>query len=191
MKTLIIFFTLLLFFNLYACKKEVTNYKQSNKEKLLPILKKTKIKFKKESLICNGNQFNATECKNESIIINANISDIYFKINSKTYQYTSQLNIGLGHEFTLFSNNDEKIIVIDYFTENGHLYELFYADNLSLKFLGKKEFVIGEEDNGTQSFEIERINSEIILLNKNSDIAKFSINNSVKLNKKKMKIIWR
>lgn len=166
MKNLPNLFILLFFLNLISCNENnpKTKVLNSNSNTL------KSFDFKQEQLNCTGEQFNADECfdNEKKLSITFKKEEILFQYNNKAYPYSlKDINFDLGHETYLFSYGDEKIVLVDSFLENGHLFFAYYINAHSVKLLGKKEVIYNEEDdNSTYNFKVKKTDKEVsIFLN--------------------------
>lgn len=176
-------FSILLLTIFFSC-----NLKQENANKLgnFPI------DFKQEQLHCTGEKYDSNQCSdrdnNLSIFFNRNA--ILFTSNNKNYIDKSNSSSDLGNETFLFKNNDEKVILIDNFLENGHLFLIYYVNNNSIKFLGKKEITNTTDQNPNYSFRIEKRDTIIdIFLNTKLKNISFDIKKAIDLNINEIKEI--
>ncbi len=167
--------TLLFLFQLTGCRESDSNIKKDSNQKnygnTIKILKS--IIFHQEPLKCLGNQYSAFSCfdekKNLSISFSSDAKTISFLQNKNNYTHKLDNSFGdLGYQTYLFVNNKEEIILLDIFLENGHLYNVYYIDSISIKFLGKKEIVFNEEQGVSNNLKVQRKENTITILLKNS-----------------------
>ncbi|SEH36979.1 hypothetical protein [Chryseobacterium culicis] len=169
-------FSILLLTIFFSC-----NLKQENSNKLgnFPI------DFKQEQLNCTGQKYNSNQCsdRDNNLSISFNRNAILFTSNNKNYNDKSNSSSDLGYETFLFKNNDEKVILIDSFLENGHLFLIYYVNNNNIKFLGKKEITNTTDQNPNYSFRIEKRDNIIdIFLNTKLKNISFDIKKAIDLN---------
>lgn len=164
MKNLTNLFILLFFFNLLSCKEN--SPKQEKIDKLTTLYS---IDFKQEQLNCTGEKYSSNKCidKNKNLSISFDKNSILFTNNNKNYIDKLNNSSDLGYETFLFgSSNDEKIILIDNFLENGHLFLVYYVNNNNIKFLGKNEVINNTEENNAYNFKIKKTDDKVdIFLN--------------------------
>ncbi|MGV2449361.1 hypothetical protein [Chryseobacterium sp.] len=176
-------FSILLLTIFFSC-----NLKQENSNKLgnFPI------DFKQEQLNCTGEKYDSNQCsdRDNNLSISFNRNAILFTSNNKNYIDKSNSSSDLGYETFLFKNNDEKVILIDNFLENGHLFLIYYVNNNSIKFLGKKEITNTTDQNPNYSFRIEKRDTIIdIFLNPKLKNISFDIKRAIDLNINEIKKI--
>lgn len=181
MKNLTNLFILLFFFNLLSCKENRPKQEKIDKSKT-----SYSIDFKQEQLECTGEKYSSNKCidKNKKLSISFDKSSIVFIHNNRKYIHElNNLNSDLGYETFLFKNNDDKIILIDNFLENGHLFLVYYVNKNSIKFLGKNEIINTTEENDAYNFKIKKTDSKVdIFLNSQLGNFSFDLEKAINLN---------
>ncbi|MDW9381891.1 hypothetical protein [Chryseobacterium sp. JV558] len=179
-------FLILLLLIFFSCKENSLKQKSANKLETFPI------DFKQEQLNCTGEKYNSNQCsdRDNNLSISFNKNSILITSNNKNYIDESNNSSDLGYETFLFKNNDEKVILVDNFLENGHLFLVYYINNNSIKFLGKKEITNTTDQNPNYSFRIEKRDTIIdMFLNKKLKNISFDITKAIDLHINEIKKI--
>ena len=175
----------LLFFTTLSCKENNSEKKVDNnfeKQSLDTLIVQKTLQYVSIPLECVGEQYAATKCYNKinKTKISFTKQSINLTFNNVAFE-NEQLNLPteLGYQTVLFDNSVDKIILIDFFLENGSmLYAYFYHGN-KLKFLGKKEITFNEEEN-TKKFKVDQLDDEIIIsISKNVQNINFNLSDAV------------
>lgn len=187
MKNIVNFFLLFFFFSTFSCKEENSVSKGNNFEQkeVDTINHKKNLQYKPIALKCMGEEYSAIKCfdEKEKTVISFSKESIVFIIQESKFRY-DELNIPmeLGCQTHLFENGRNKIIIIDFFLENGSVIYAYYFDKNELKFLEKKEIVINEEVN-PKILNVEQIDDVLIVsVAKNIKNVHFKFSDAVKLN---------
>ena len=178
---------LLLCLTSFSCKENNTNLKQISNFENQSVdtlnLNKT-LKYKSIFLKCVGEQYSASTCynENEKIKISFSKESIDFSFNNIAFR-NDQLNIpdDLGYQTFLFDNNLKKIVIIDFFLENGSMVYVYFYHKNNLKFLGKREIIFDEEIN-PKLFKVDQVKNDIIVsIGKNIKNLNFDLSKAVNL----------
>lgn len=173
-------FLILLLLIFFSCKENSLKQENANKRETFPI------DFKQEQLNCTGEKYNSNQCsdRDNNLSISFNKNSILITSNNKNYIDESNNSSDLGYETFLFgSSNDEKIILIDNFLENGHLFLVYYVNNNNIKFLGKNEVINNTEENNAYNFKIKKTDDKVdIFLNPQLGNFSLDIEKAVNLN---------
>lgn len=187
MKKIVNFLLLFFFFSTFSCKEKNSISKGNNFEQheVDTINLKKNLEYKPVTLRCLDEKYSALKCfdDKEKTIISFNEKNIIFNINKSNFKYDElNLPMELGYQTFLFENGIGKIIILDFFLENGSVIYAYYFDKNELKFLGKKEIVINEEVN-PKILNVEQIDDGLIVsVAKNIKNINFKFSNAVKLN---------
>lgn len=174
------------FFSTFSCKEKNSVSKGNNFEQqgVDTINHKKKLQYKPVALRCIGEQYSALKCfdDKEKTIISFSEKNIIFNFNKSNFKYDElNLPMELGYQTYLFENGRDEIIIIDFFLENGSVIYAYYFDKNELKFLGKKEIFINEDD--PKTLNVEEVHDGLIVsVAKNSKNINFKFSDAIKLN---------
>lgn len=178
----------LLFVSIISCKENVDYEKELKKvdNGITDSLNALKIvEYKEIKLECIGEEFSASKCVNEekTLFITFDKKFVSFSIDSTEFIHQNiQFPKELGYESFLFFNKNDKIIILNFFLENGaNIYVYRYHEN-ELKFLGHKEIILDENEENEKTFSVEQIEEEVIVsLGKNIKNLHFKFANAIDL----------
>lgn len=178
----------LLFVSTISCKengnykKELTKVENGNTD----LINTSKVfEYKEIKLQCFGEEFSATKCMNEAKNLSITFDKQFVSFSIDSAEFVHQ-NIDfpkeLGYETFLFVNKNDKIVILDFFLENGaSIYVYRYHDD-ELKFLGRKEIILDEDEEAAKTFAVEQIGEEVIIsLGKNIKKLHFKFANAIDL----------
>lgn len=178
----------LLFVSIISCKENGNYEKELTKvdNGITDSLNALKMaEYKEIKLECVGEEFSASKCVNEekNLSITFDKKFVSFSIDSTEFVHQNiQFPKELGYESFLFVNKNDKIIILDFFLENGaNIYAYRYHEN-ELKFLGQKEIILDEDEENEKTFSVEQIEDGVIVsLGKNIKNLHFNFANAIDL----------
>lgn len=181
---------IILLFITFSCKENASKNRQDNisKKNVLDNVNNKEAEFQEIGLKCSGDEYNARECSNkkEKVSISFSQQAINFSIDRASFDDYDVVRLGdLGYRAYLYGNTQNKVIIIDSFLENGHLFYIYFYDKTGLKFLGKKEVTMTDESVVIDKIKISQIKNELIVfIGKGIENLKFNIDKGIDLNAK-------